>query len=334
MTRMKKGLYIATMLLLTAGAMSCEHDEIYEKINFAVTLASNNTYRTGEPVTFNFEGNSDYLTVWNGSTGHQYKYKDRTTVAMEDIESCKFRVDLKQQYGDADPAVRNLDLIISNSFKGLTGDNAEQDRATISAIASSNYEGWNTLDYKSNRLAKYETYQYDITKYASNFAFAIHLYHDPAKNMRTYFVNPSIEVKLTGYETQTLTFKEMSMICFSTTDEHKDDPYVHNLAKNAIVRLSTDKNAIAGADIAFQGFNAGKFAPIDQWVFMRPTSLNLIDPDQGENIKAFSNDVSDYTCTYTKPGTYTVTFIASKGNYMGESRVIKEVTVTIIDPLK
>ena len=75
----KRITYLAATLALATAAASCEHEEIYEPLEFSVQLAPTNTYRTGDPVVFNFSGNADFITVWTGDTGHEYKHRNRST---------------------------------------------------------------------------------------------------------------------------------------------------------------------------------------------------------------------------------------------------------------
>ena len=148
--------YLAAALALTLGAVSCEHDEIYEPLEFSVRLSPTNTYRAGDPVVFNFQGNADFITVWNGDTGHEYKYRNRTQVALEDIESCQLTIEISQQYG-GNPEASNLDMIAGNKFPGPAGNDAAADRPIIEAIAQSNYADWPVLDYTPNKPTTFDT---------------------------------------------------------------------------------------------------------------------------------------------------------------------------------
>ena len=58
MTIMKKYFIL---LLAALAVTACDHDEIYEEIDFQVQLSPANTYRAGEPVQFLFGGNADYI---------------------------------------------------------------------------------------------------------------------------------------------------------------------------------------------------------------------------------------------------------------------------------
>lgn len=331
----KSIIYLASAFALMGAATSCEQNDIYENLEFSVHLAPGNTYLAGEPVVFDFGGNADFITVWNGDTGHEYRFRDRTTVSIDDIESCELEIKLHQRYGDAKPEVSNLDILASDGFAGLAGDDATADRTIVEAIAANDAADWERLAYTPNRLDRPETYTFDITHLAGNFSLGLHFHHDAAKNMRTYYINPKITVKFKGYDTQVYNYSAMEFVPFSMASQHVVDPYIHNVSGNGNVKFAGRPGANSSGDIVFQGFNTGQMDPIDQWVFMQPIALNSISPDKGANIKGVADDVRRYEHTYTTPGTYTATFIVSTGNYQGASaREVREVSFTIVDPIR
>lgn len=331
----KRITYLAAALAFASVAASCEHDEIYEPLEFSVQLAPTNTYRTGEPVAFNFSGNADFITVWTGDTGHEYKHRDRTTVDVADIESCELEIELYQRYGDAKPEISNLDLFVSNKLTTLAGNNAAVDRPIVEAVAADNGTNWHKLDYPPHRNGEWETLQYDITPYADNFSWAMHLYHDADKAMRTYWFNPKITVRFKGYDTQVYNYLDMTFVPFSLAAQHADAPYFCNVSGNGNLKFQGQPGGNNAANIVYQGFNAGAMAQINQWAFMQPIALNTISPDTGQNIKGVTDDLPGYEYVYTKPGTYTATFIVANGNYQGQSAPTRhEVTFTVIDPIE
>lgn len=328
----KRITYLAATLALATAAASCEHEEIYEPLEFSVQLAPTNTYRTGDPVVFNFGGNADFITVWTGDPGHEYKHRNRTKVDIADIESCELEIEISQQYG----TLNNLDLFAGNKFAGLNGSDAATDPPVVEAIAANDCADWTKLEFTPNNANKFETYTYDITRFADSFSWGMHLFYpDPKTTMRTYRINPKITVKFKGHDTQVYNYPDMEFVPFSLASQHADDPYIHNVSGNGNLKFQGQPGSNNTANIVFQGFSAGAFPEIDQWAFMQPVALNTISPDTGQNIKGVTDDLPSYSYIYTEPGTYTVTFIVAGGNYQGQSAPAPyEVTFTVIDPIE
>ena len=47
-------------------------------------------------------------------------------------------------------------------------------------------------------------------------------------------------------------------------------------------------------------------------------------------MKNIGQSIGTYTYTYSTPGEYTATFIATNSNYKKESRVIRELTIKVV----
>lgn len=334
-------LFAAALTLLVAGS-SCDHDEIYQPLDFSVRLDASNTYRTGEPVVFNFGGNADYITVWNGDTGHEYRYRNRTSVDFKDIVSCELSFGLAQAYGQADTENRYCNILVTDQFAGLNGADAAADGTLVAAI-DDQYTGWKELDYEnlSNRVSLGSvpkvTYTYDITEYAGNFSLALHFHHDESQNMRSFaFDKLQISVQFDGYEPAEYDFDDLTFVTYSTIEQHADNPYVHNVSGDGYVKLAGESGSNTAGEIVYQGYSWANHSYVsDQWVFLRPIALNAISPDTGQSIKGVTDDVKSYSYTYDQPGTYTATFVVGNGNYQGESGIkTYEVTFTIIDPVQ
>lgn len=337
---MKALQHISIALTVCCAATGCEQGNIYEPLDFSVRLSSENTYVAGEPVVFDFKGNADYITMWSGDTGHEYKYRDRSEVAMEDILSCTLKLSVAQAYGEADVDNRYCDILATDKFPGLSGTDAQADRILVNGIGP-DHADWEELQYENqnNRksiasVPKVE-YTYDITKYAGNFSFLLHFHHEATQRMRTFaFSNIKVAVQFKGYNPVEYGYSDLGFVPFSTTEEHADDPYIHNAGGNGIVKFQGQTGSNSAGQIVIQGFNVGAQKPIDQWVVMNPITLNSISPDTCINIKGVSDDISSYAYVYDKPGTYTATFIAGTGNYRGESGPkLHEVTFTIVENL-
>lgn len=341
MKKMKKYLPI---LLAAAALTACDHDEIYEPIDFQVTLAPTNTYLVGEPVQFLFSGNADYIVFYSGETGHEYRYRNRYQVDPEDIESCELSMQLSARMG----SLPSMTAYATNTFAGLNGADEEADMAAINALLTEekDLQGWTKLEVEDTAAIGQwnDPVKTDVTELADNFCVALHWDGQTIEtSQRGYWVGLNVTVKFRGYDSLTVSSKKLGLIPFSMADGMDSERYT-----------TSDKTSIPGT-LYFTSNNPGlnsqefvltgsakydasneKTLPyaIDTWIVSTPMALNLIDPDEGVSIKTLSESLASYSYTFEQAGTYTVSFVATSGNYIDQSRDVKEFTVTVIDPLK
>lgn len=330
-----KNYRFAIIALLAAACLSvaCEEDILRDVDECYITLDAENTYTVGKEVKFNIKGNPDYIYFFPGDTGHIYEYRDRTTIAMEDLETCKLVVEYQARYGN--PGA--LDVYASKTFEGLKGDDAEADLATMQAIEASIDEngeipGWDKLPYNEGASTKWTTQEYDLAEYADSFCLAFH-WHPAAfdATQRTYWINFSVKTKFTGYDEVTTKGPALGMtsVSMNVGDDPKiTDAYYKNDG-NGSVRFNSDYH------INMQGVGGGVLPyALNSWVLTKPQPLNHISPDEGFSVKAVADDIYQYGYVYEKPGTYEATFVITNGNYQGTERKIQKMTVNVIDPIE
>ena len=139
---MKKSiLYILTVsLALPAFITACSQNDILYDVDFNVTLAPENTYYAGDPVTFNFDGEVDNILFFSGESGHEYRFKDRYSIPLDQIESATLHLDVWPRYGKG-----SLSVWYSSSFTGLNGNDGEADRTTMANMESGGMSGWTSV---------------------------------------------------------------------------------------------------------------------------------------------------------------------------------------------
>lgn len=331
---MKKSiLYILTVsLALPAFITACSQNDILYDVDFNVTLAPENTYYAGDPVTFNFDGEVDNILFFSGESGHEYRFKDRYSIPLDQIESATLHLDVWPRYGKG-----SLSVWYSSSFTGLNGNDGEADRTTMANMESGGMSGWTSV-YTSaaDEASLAETGpglpipDVDVTEALENFSLAFLWNHDEeeiqSNAQRHYRVNGSLSITAEGIGTVTTDLSDFIMTTVMMNEEL--DPYLYN-AGNGSIRFDTDY------DINFQGINpvsgGGPEYPIKGWVVTTPQMLTAVANDKGEVIKNMQNYMESYSYTFAEPGTYTVTFVGRNVNYVGTSEQVKEVTVTILD---
>lgn len=67
------------------------------------------------------------------------------------------------------------------------------------------------------------------------------------------------------------------------------------------------------------------------WLVSDPINILSCEPDQGESIKNLSQDISKYSYTYNKVGTYKATFLITNANYKHEKSNLYEVVLNVIE---
>ena len=150
---------------------------------------------------------------------------------------------------------------------------------------------------------------------------------DNTVTQRTYWINVYLKTKFRGYDEVTVRGTELGMTSVSMNTDYISDPYYKDNG-NGTVRFT------GAYDIIMQGVGADVLPyALDSWVVTKPQPLNRISPDKGYSVKAVADNITQYSYTYTEPGTYKCSFVMTNGNYQGLDRKVQDVTVNIIDPI-
>ena len=301
---------------------ACEHD-IVRVTDFNVTLDTENTYKAGEPVRFNFEGEVDNIIFYSGETGSKYEYKDRYFVPIEDVLTASLDMDVQARYGVAGA----LEIWVSNTFEGLDGEDAAADKGTIKAMVEGGMNGWTKLEYEEGASTKWTEHSFDLSKYRENFCIAFHWCPPQYKQtQRTYWINGQLSLDLANAAPTTVDLSELG---FTTVmmNEEIEDPYHKNAGDGSIILNNPGTGALI-----FQGIGANKLEYcLDGWAISKPAPLNRVANDKATVIKNMQNYLNSYEYTWTKPGTYDVTFIGSNSSYRHETQQKKEFTIIIAE---
>lgn len=311
-------IFIALVAFLAA---SCKQELLFDAA-CKVTLDESNTYRAGEPVTFNIAGTSDGITFFSGENGHQYKYRDRNVVPVEDITAIRMTSRIQPRYGKDN----SLDIYFSDSYQfNLKGDDGAADRAAITAMYEGGMEGWDKVYSEDATINAWNDYEFDLTKYASSFSVAFH-WHSTSQGQtvtqRSYWIDASIDVSLKGVSPSSKTLKDLEVISVMMNEER--DAYWKNHSNGSVVFNNS------AAQYVFQGCAAAEYPyDFDVWVISRPISLNSVSPDQCEVVKNITTKADTFKYVYNEPGTYIATFVGVNETVQGRSEDLKEVRVTI-----
>ena len=84
-------------LCLLATFSSCDRDGT-ESVEFGVNVQTPDAVYAGQPVTFEFDGNPDYIAFYSGEKNDRYANRDRTT--LPEVDSLGLSYSAKMQYAE------------------------------------------------------------------------------------------------------------------------------------------------------------------------------------------------------------------------------------------
>lgn len=306
-----------------AFAGACSHD-IARPVSCQIVLDPANTYLSGEPVRFILKGQADNILFYSGEKGACYRFKDRYSVPIEQVEAAALRLDYRPNYGYPG----GLDVYVSKDFSGLKGNDGEADRSLVRQMVDAGMPGWLHLPYEEGASAVWSSEEYDMSAYLENFSLAVHWHpvNDGTSAQRTYWLNGTLTLDMEGTDPASMIFTDLNPIVLTMNEQL--DPY-HKNAGNGSVRLDN-----SAAQLVFQGVGKGVLDyALDAWVFTTPSALNQVANDKAVVVKNLQNQMDSFVYTYLEPGNYTASFVCVNADYQGTSSSVQEFSITVVDKL-
>lgn len=151
------------------------------------------------------------------------------------------------------------------------------------------------------------------TQYAGNFMFtALNFNHDYlyAKSIKDKDTNPN------GNDWTSVSSYLPENLAYGTVTANV--PGLWNMS------------SVANGSFYIQGTGSG-YDWKTSWLVSDPINIQSCEPDQGESIKNLSQDISTYSYTYNKVGTYKATFLITNTNYKHDKSGLYEVVINVIE---
>ncbi|MBW4889737.1 DUF5017 domain-containing protein [Mucilaginibacter sp. HMF5004] len=293
------GLYACNKLTLTTPA-------------FDVTV-NKTTFKVGDSVVFVLSGNPDNIGFYSGEVGHIYDYKNRTSVTGA-LNQLSFSTATANLAAGNTGQTGNLKLLVSSNFTGQVDSlhirqatwTDVTNRATIATNATATSSGTvNLSDFQQAGDSLYVAF-----KYLSNTS-------STAARARQYTVSAFVFQN---------TFPDGTIYVHNTINtDVRFAGFAATSFKGTSVKDSL-KWAI-GSTLAFaQGVDN---LSDEDWAITKKFRLSAIPPDVAVGIKNNQVVLPQYVYKYTKPGTYTVTFVGNNVTGDGISAVTKTLTITV-----
>ena len=352
---MKINKYMITFGIASLALTACENELVKDaELNIGVETSDavsfdgqqTITVKKGTPVNFLIDGDPDFLTFYSGEIGAEYRNRERTTVAMEDIESSELTVTIEAQYGNPKDI---LSVFIAEDFKGLTKEDFEADSVAVESA------DWQTLIDKApskddpgvpqvaNFNAGVNT-PVDMTPYLNKditLGFCYKGVTNTAVQSKFYFKNLQIRNVMKNGQVITIDAKSFGFTALNMYYRHPDvvnanvSPSRKNVLEGKPYATVTNNTCgmwnLVNMNNFFIHSTAAKTPLMYSWLVSDKLVINACTPDSGVGIKNMTDDLNTYAHTYNKVGTYTATFVARNANYKKQTEAVREYTVKVVE---
>lgn len=305
--------YILLLVLITFGSCSKELEINAGIENFKVTTTSL-TYKVGEDVNFEFEGNPNLITFYSGEIFSDYAFKEGRVVESNGLDLA---------FTTANPTAtgaqsNQFSVMASTDFDGNYSNFSSVRKATWTDISSRFVYGTSATFVASGTKSIA-----DLTVEGKPLFIAYKYLTQPQGTfgiVRSWLVQGFAITSNT--DVGTLTLADMSNIGFRIVDENPE---------TAPARSSVSLTRVT--------LNGNEFTPendprSENWAISKPIYAGKIDngPDRPVSIKANADpQLKKYTYTYAKKGVYQVYFVATNMNVYERQDVVRKLEITITD---
>ncbi|TCC88620.1 DUF5017 domain-containing protein [Pedobacter frigiditerrae] len=264
------------------------------------------TYKAGDSVLFNINGNADYISFFSGEIGKEYSKKNKFSNDVNGNAQLSFNSNV--QFGIAQ---NNLSVLVSNNFSGVY-DTTNVKNATWANITSDVILGTSATNVPSGTI---KLNPYAVEGKPVYVAF------------RYLAVDPAIQKQ-----------RQWTVGAFNFITTHADGEIYNNalsftdgLFKNVEFRGDSARWVINSGNIVHTGLNAA-YPGDDDWVISKGFDLRTVAGDASGviPIKSIATPViKSYVHIYNTPGTYKATFLVRNASKVELKEKLIEFTITV-----
>ncbi len=332
-------------LCLLATFSSCDRDGA-ESVTFGVNVQSPDAVYAGQPVTFEFDGNPDYISFYSGEKNNRYANRERTT--LPEVDSLGLSYAAKMQYAENYDYVddRILRIMISDTYNGSGNINPEEwFDLTDPDLAADKEHLLESVILKSGTTVDLPYAAVNLSQYKDkDFYLAFRYLAEPHTGVKSkgdlrpdngkpysYDNRPRIditELKLVKREPdKNLIEVEDMMTEFAFGTNFVNSKVQNNFTITNYRLMFQPQEYVASGETVTA--DESQDYDMDVWMVSQKLSPHSVEPDRGTPIKGTNARLATYQHTYSEPGTYTATFIATNANKWDSKQTIHEVTVEV-----
>jgi hypothetical protein len=292
-----KKLFITLFVIFLVA--SCKKESVVDLGEFKVTMTKTPT-KVGDTAFFSFKGNPDFITFYSGERGRNYDYRNRI-IAENSIPQLSFT-----SFGQGLSALfpNSISLMLSSDYKGdtTTINTATwrdiSSRAVFSSGISGTASGTINLSDFRDRDSVYIGFRYKVgsSTTAVQPTWTIQSFSLNSTSLPDSTVHSLRAIGTTGWQTMALA---------NSTNRWQ---------------VSSTQLRIAGGPI--------NSSSNESWVITK-VSLKSVNPDFGIPIKRIDERVNSYFYRFTRPGVYSLSFLAAGKRIDLDESVVKQFLVTI-----
>ena len=321
---MNKLIYTFLLIISIFAFFSCQKETLTEVSFDAIPSAT--SFKVGDSIKFTLTGNPDVLSFYSGEVGNNYINKDRTS-RTDGTLKLGFQISADNTAGFTALASNNLKVLVSTNysyaFSALTD---------ATAVNSADSSIVNTATWKD------VTSRFNIPTSGTNATF----YNTAVATLTDLVPNPDmpfyIAFKFDAPTVGSLGTNGITINALNLYNSYPDGSVVNfNLAPGSIVnavwriiKAANVSNSWNTTSTQLKFTSPATTAYSEDWAITAPLYPNLVLPDKGVTIKNITNSpVYNFAYKFSKPGTYTVDFVASNNRVDGRKELVKEITLTI-----
>lgn len=302
-------------LLVAVAFVGCQKEYAVKEPSLVINLGKQ-TYKVGDTITFNFDGDADFITFYSGTKLNDYQFARKERIYdAEMLLSFKFA-----KYAGANANVAQLKY--STNYDGAGTLEAVQ-AATWTDI-SNKFTFPSTIGTSSADAVNSGTYNINSLFVNDNTPIAFcWFFNTPAATNRTQayiegfkvFGNVTSDPSLSG---DIYTFGDMGFKMLYNPDQFSDSgTTLPNVNATRILWTGLYQNTIAKLGYAVT-------VPI-----LRKNTVNL-GIDKPIVVKSVADPESSlYQYVYTTPGTYKATFVIANSSVYGRKETVKQIDITV-----